>query len=460
MRGELIQLNKKELKRLVVIQKVIDGHLTINDASRILGLSSRQVKRLKKGVLELGPQYLAHGNRGRTPKHAVSEDISNKVINIAFSLYQGFNFHHIRDLLFLEHGIDLSVSTVRRILIPAGFKSPKNRRRPKPHRSRPRRARMGELVQIDASPFRWFGPDKPCVSLLAAIDDATGLVLAAVFRPSEDLTGYLTLVYQMAKNYGLPLTIYSDRHTIFMSPKQDKLSIEEELAGKTTPLTNFGQCLCDLGIRQSFARSPQAKGRIERLWQTLQDRLTKEMSLAGVDSIDAANMFLPTFLKRFNARFAVNPFDPNPAFLPCPDEDSLLLSLSVRSQRKADSGSTISFRRTKYQLVDTNGYVLPLKKGSSVTIHEELSGVLRAVYKDKVYKLQTPKASSLPEIQSIDSLPKQNGAEPHVTRRPAPDHPWKRWNPDYLRSNNSKSNDLNSRVTFSQNYYGDIFSER
>lgn len=456
MRGELIQLNKKELQRLMVIQKVIDGILTINDASQILGLSSRQVKRLKKGVLELGPNSLAHGNRGRIPHHAITHDVSELVVSLYASRYQDFNFHHLRDLLELEHGIVLSVSSVRRILLSHGFKSPKKKRRPRTHRTRQRRARFGELVQIDASPFRWFGPDKPFASLLAAVDDATGRVLADVFRPTEDLTGYLTLVYQMAKNYGLPLTIYSDRHTIFMSPKQDKLSVEDELDGVTAPLTNFGQCLCDLGIRQSFARSPQAKGRIERLWQTLQDRLTKEMSIAGVDSIDAANAFLPVFLNRFNAQFAVNPFDPNPAFLPCPDDASLLLSLSVRSQRKADSGSAISFHRTKYQLVDDNGLVMSLKKGAPITIHEDLSGSLKAVYKGKVYNLK-PLISS-PQV--ANPLPKQIGAEPCVTRRPAPDHPWRRWNPDYPRSHNTKSTNLNSRVTFSQNYYGDIFSER
>jgi len=462
MRGEYIKLSTKELHRLVVIQKHIEGLITIDEAAEILGLSSRQVKRLKKGVLQLGPQSLAHGNRGRAPKHVVPEDVINLVIRLASSCYQGFNFHHIRDLLSLEHGIGLSVSTVRRILISAGFQSPKKKRRPKSHRSRPRRARMGELVQIDASPFPWFGPGKPYVSLLAAIDDATGTVLAAVFRPSEDLVGYLMLIHQMVTNYGVPFMIYSDRHSIFLSPKSEKLSIEEELAGISAPLTNFGQCLADLGIYHCFARSPQAKGRIERLWETLQDRLAKEMALAGIDSIEKANDFLPHFLARFNQQFSVAPENPVPAFAPAPTQEHLLVALAVRHQRKVDSGSTISFKNSRYQLVDRNNNPVSLKKGSLVTIHVAINGSLYAVFKDNVYCLLPAPSQTRPnrsvDVAEPNKLQEKAGQMP--SHRPAPNHPWKRWNPDYFSSHHNKSSASNSRVTFSQNYYGDIFSER
>lgn len=457
MKGELIQLSKEEIKRLMIVQKIIDGILTINDASQILGLSSRQVKRLKKGVLELGFHSLAHGNRGRSPKHAIPENIKNEVISLAASIYQGFNFHHLRDTLASRHSIGLSVSSVRRILISAGINSPKTKRRPRVHRSRPRRARMGELVQIDASPFHWFGPSHPRLSLLAAIDDATGQVLAAVFRPQEDLIGYLMLLYQTITKYGIPQTVYSDRHTIFASPKREKLSIEEELAGLSAPLTNFGHCMAELGIYQAFAHSPQAKGRIERLWETLQDRLAKELALAGVDNIPAANEFLLDFLPRFNTQFSVEPENPVPAFSPPPEEEKLLLALSLRHKRKSDSGSVISFKNSRYQLVDDHGNVVCLKKGAPVTVLIDLYGRVRALYNDKVYNMVM-----LPTETHNATAPKEvkEKAEHKPVNRPAPDHPWERWNPDFLRSNNTRSPITYSRVTFSQNYYGDIFSER
>lgn len=461
MRGEYVELSKEELNRLLVIQKHIEGLITINEAAKILDLSSRQVKRLKKGVLELGPQSLAHGNRGRVPKHAIPEDVKDQVIMLASSRYQGFNFHHIRDLLSFEYDINLSVSSVRRILTSAGIKSPKKKRRPKSHLSRPRRARMGELVQIDASPFCWLGPDKPCVALLAAIDDATGQVLAAVFRPSEDQIGYLMLIYQIVTTYGVPLMVYSDRHTIFLSPKAEKLSIEEELAGLSAPLTNFGQSLADLGIYHSFARSPQAKGRIERLWETLQDRLSKELSLAGVVSIEDANNFLLDFIPRFNAKFAVAPDNPAPAFRPAPDDQQLLLALSLRHKRKADSGSTICFKNMKYQLVDNDQNIVCLKKGATVTISVDIFGSIRALYNGNVYALAALNHQPPTEAKAVSSsnsgVQKAGCVPPH---RPASNHPWKRWNPNFLRSNHNKSLANNSRVTFSQNHYGDIFSER
>jgi len=316
---------------------------------------------------------------------------------------------------------------------------------------------MGELVQIDASPFHWLGPSRPRISLLAAIDDATGQVLAAVFRPQEDLIGYLMLLYQIITKYGVPHTIYSDRHTIFASPKKEKLTVEEELAGLSAPLTNFGQCLAELGIYQAFARSPQAKGRIERLWETLQDRLAKELALAGVDTIDAANEFLLDFLPRFNTHFSVEPENPVPAFSSPPEEEKLLLALSVRHQRKSDSGSVISFKNSRYQLVDAHRNVVCLKKGAPVTVLIDLYGRVRALYNDNVYDLVP-----LPTETKTARAPKEDKekAGQRPINRPAPDHPWRRWNHNYSHSNLNKSLANYSRVTFSQTHYGDIFSER
>lgn len=421
MRGDIF-LNRKESKRLYVMEQVLQGKLTIAQAAQLLGLSERQVKRLKGGMKVNGAAALAHKNRGRKPKHAVSGQVRDLVIHLALTDLAGASCEHMAELLALKHGISLSPRTIRRIIGSAGIRNPHAHKRPaRRRRSRTRMPQEGLLVQMDASPYAWLEERGPMMSLHGAIDDATGKVLGAHFRLQEDLIGYLHVFWQIAQNHGIPVSLYCDGHTIFFSPKKDKLTIEEELAGKTVALTRFGQVLSELGVNLIEAGSPQAKGRIERLWETLQGRLVIEMRLAGISTPEEANAFLPGFIRRFNQRFAVEPADPYPAYSPSPPPELLERTICLKDERKASTGSVISFSNHSYQLIDDRGKVVPLRAKSEVTVLTHLDGSISALYDGKRYGLQLFTGKKAKATKDTQEAPKPP-AKPH---RPAPDHPWK-----------------------------------
>jgi hypothetical protein len=204
------------------------------------------------------------------------------------------------------------------------------------------------LLQMDGSPFRWLEARGPQGALLGAIDDATGKVLGLLFRPSEDQVGYLLLLRSVAQRYGLPMSIYHDRHTILRSPKQPTL--EQQLAGQP-PMSQIQRLMAELGIESIPAYSPQAKGRIERLWGTLQDRLTKELRLAHITTLEQANAFLPGFMERYNARFAQLPQDPADAWVPLPADLDLPYYFAIRETRKVGRDHCIRFGGRCWQLL-------------------------------------------------------------------------------------------------------------
>ncbi|SHF39063.1 Transposase [Caldanaerobius fijiensis DSM 17918] len=241
-------MTKREVQKLIVINKTIDGILTIREAAQALNLSERQIFRLKKGVKEQGESFVIHKNRGRKPANAIPEDVVRRVIDLKQNKYQDANFSHFRDLLEEREGIILSYSSVYRLLTSAGIQSPRNHRKPpKVHARRKRKPQAGLLVQIDCSPFEWI-PSMGQLALHGAIDDATGQVLALYLTDNECMEGYFELMRRIIQNYGIPLSLYTDRHTIFVSPNKDKLSIEEQLEGKTVNQTQFERAMSELGI--------------------------------------------------------------------------------------------------------------------------------------------------------------------------------------------------------------------
>jgi len=215
-------------------------------------------------------------------------------------------------------------------------------------RRRPRRPAEGMLLQIDGSPFDWFEGRGHKAVLIGAIDDATGKVLFLHFRPTEDQVGYLLQLRGIAQRFGLPMSIYHDRHTILRSPKEPTL--EEQLAGQT-PMSQIQRIMAELGIEAIPAHSPQAKGRVERLWGTLQDRLTKELRLAGITILEDANAFLPCFMEHFNARFAQEPQDSHNAWVPLPADLDIAYYFSVRETRTVRADHCISFAGQLLQLL-------------------------------------------------------------------------------------------------------------
>ena len=410
-------MKPKEARRVNVVEQLVKGTITVSQAAMLLSLSERQVKRIKKGVKEQGLSYLAHKNRGRKPKHAISEETRKKVVKLALNDYKNASCTHMAELLEQYQNLSISSRSIRRILKQAGITNIHSHKATRCRRSRNRMPREGMLVQIDASPFNWLEERGPKLNLHGAIDDATGKILGLHFEPEECLLGYMHLLWQMAQNGTLPRKFYSDRHTIFFSPKKDKLTVEEELAGMKEALTQFGRILKELGAAQIAAYSPQAKGRIERLWGTLQHRLITEMRIANISSMQEANDFMPGFIERFNKRFAVEPADSETDYLPVPkDLDSIIC---IKERRKSSNGATISYGGQTYQLLDKDGAVALLRPRSTVHVLTHLDGSLSAIYEGKRLSLQ---AYAMP----TPIEPSNTCEKPKPRPKPAANHPWRK----------------------------------
>lgn len=416
-------MSPKESRRVHVMEQVMAGSITIRQAAEFLNLSPRQIKRLKRGMREEGVSALAHKNRGRKPKHAVPKEVRKRVVELVIGPLRDTSCQHVAELLEQHYGIRLSAKTVRRVLAAAGIPiryAKKARRRRK---SRERMPRPGLLAQCDASPYAWLEERAPKLTLHGAVDDATSKILALHFRPTEDAIGYFQVLSQTLQDHGIPAAWYTDRHTIFFSPKKDKLSVEEELAGQTVPLTQFGQALNELGIAQIAARSPEAKGRIERLWETLQSRLVVEMRLAGISTIEEANAFLHGFIEKFNDKFAEKPADPTPAFRPSPPPAILEQILCFKEQRKASKGSSISYLSTTYQLTDPKGSVVLLKPEAKVLVLTHLDGSHSALFDGERYGLKP-----IPKSRTLSEESQKAPVQPSHLKGPKPpskDHPWR-----------------------------------
>jgi len=298
-------MSSKELVRYRVLGGVLEGQLALQDAAFSLGLSPRHARRLVKRLREQGPAGLVHGNRGRAPSNRTPEELREQILAWVEDRYAGFNDTHLVEILAEREGIAVGRETLRGIL-RAGGHPPKRKRRPKKHhRRRERSATKGLMVLWDGSPHRWLGQDQPPITLMAAVDDADGELLAAFFLPQETSEGYLRLLRAVLLRRGVPVSIYQDRHSA-LRRNDDSWSLEEQLAGRQRP-TQVGQALEDLAIQPIFALSPQAKGRVERLFGVLQDRLLAEMQLDGITTLEQANEYLKNWIRRYNRRFQKQP---------------------------------------------------------------------------------------------------------------------------------------------------------
>ena len=313
----------REARRLGLVEAAQQGETTNRKAARALGLSIRQFQRLKRRVAAEGVAGLRHGNQGRASAQRLEERARRRVEALLQHEEVRLNDCHIVDLLG-EQGLSVSDDSVRRIRLALGLPPVHARRPAQHHRRRERREREGSMVLIDGSDHPWLGPDLPRLTLVGAIDDATSTVLALTFRPTEDLHGYAVILREVLTRYGMPEVFYGDRTGIAVR-NDDHWSLEEELAGRQLP-PQFGQMLEALGIRYIAAGSPQAKGRIERLWRTLQDRLLKELRLREIRTVEAATAYLPGFLVRFNRRFAIVAKDTQSAWQKPPRHFELLLA--------------------------------------------------------------------------------------------------------------------------------------
>jgi transposase len=368
----MVTLSQKQLQRLRVIEKAVDGRLSVREAAHLLQRSERQVQRLKHRFQPDSADWLLHGSTGRKQPWALPVEIRQQVLELARTRYAGFNDSHLHQKLVEEEGFVLSRESVRRILRAAGLRSPQ-KRRPRLYRARrQRRPRFGLMVLTDASRHEWLEGRGPRLTLLGFQDDATSRILAAHFQlEAENALGYFQLLQQLVSGHGVPLSLYRDRHSIFQR-NDPHWSVAEELAGQQFP-TQVGRALDELGIQQIPAHSPQAKGRIERLWRTLQDRLCSELRLAGAASLEQANAVLARFVADYNRRFTVAPNDAANDFRHLPRGFDLARCLSFRYQRVVALDHTIAFGSEIIQLPPARlGYAR-----STVELSHQLDGKLR-----------------------------------------------------------------------------------
>lgn len=439
---ETVELSQREQLRARVLMLLAEGTCTAAEAAGLLGLSVRQVRRLRRGFAERGPAALAHGNRGRPPAHALPAAVRAEVLRLARDEYQDYNHSHLHEVVTQEHGLQLSRRSVARILVAAGERSPR-RRRPRRYRSRRERMpRTGMLVQVDGSTHDWLEGRGPRLTLVGAVDDATSGLLWAVFREHEDAQGYLLLLRELVHRYGVPLAWYSDRHSIFSRNRQQPWTLAEQLAGRPEP-TQVGRALEELGVQLILAHSPQAKGRVERCWGTLQDRLVRELRRVQARTMEDANEVLARYLPRFRQRFAVPAADPESAYRPLPPELDLDAVCSLHYVRTVANDHTVRLEERLVQVPPGPGgrsYA-----GCRVQLQERLDGSLVVAYRGQVIARQAAADSSAPlrarrrrpgkELPSgaaaaaattpAASAPSQPAA-PGKLIKPSTVHPWRR----------------------------------
>jgi transposase len=436
----------KEQEKYETIKKLVDSNGNKERAALQIDCSKRHINRLIRGYSACGKAFFMHGNRGRKPPHTLSPEVRQSIVDLYRNKYFGANFTHYAELLLSHEGISVSTGTVRSILMDVGILSPKAVRTTKKealrrieaqkeqssskseiakltetalliedaHPRRPRCAYFGEMIQMDASIHLWFGKTK--TQLHVAIDDATGMIIGAFFDQQETLKGYYNLLHQILNNYGIPYMFYTDCRTVFEYKQKKSPSIEEDT------FTQFGYACKQLGIDIKTTSCPQAKGRVERLFETLQSRLPIDLRLAGTATIEQANEFLKSYIKKFNARFSIPLDNIKSVFEIQPGEEKINLTLAVLTKRKIDNGHSIKFKNNFYKPIDANGYPIYYHKGTSALVIKAFDESLYTCIGEKVYSLEL-----IPEHEKISRnfaliAPSENVEKRYI---PPMTHPWK-----------------------------------
>ena len=380
-----LTLTQQEQARLQVLNRVLEHQMGVAEATQVLGLSERHTWRILAAYRMEGAAALAHGNRGRRPANAIPEGIRLQVIRLARTCYAGVNHTHLAELLAEREGLVLARSTLHSILVNAGVGSPRQRRPPRHRCRRERLPQKGMLLQLDGSQHDWLEGRGPWLTLLLAVDDATGTVPYAVFREQEDTYGYFLLLRGIIERCGIPLVVYSDGHAIFRQSRRARATPEASQEGKEA-LTQFSRAMRELGVGQIFARSPEAKGRVERMAGTFQDRLVTELRLAGAGSLAEANRVLWQFLPGFNVRFGVPPAQPGCAYRPVAPDLDIAALLCFKYRRKVARDNTIRHDWRTLQLLP--GRERSSYAGTRMEVQERLDGSLVVRYQGRVIPTQ------------------------------------------------------------------------
>jgi len=427
---ETFTMSRKEVPRPGLLRHCLVGRLTNAQVAEALSLSVRQVQRLKRRLERAGVRGLVHGLRGQPSNRRLPRELVERIRSLMTGRYRGFNDRHLTEKLHELEQLVVSRASVRRVRVALGEPAQRPRRAPLHRARRPRADAVGRLVQLDGSPFAWLEERGPALTLLGAIDDASSEVLALHFRPAEDLHGYLVLLAQMLRAHGMPVTLYGDRLNVFVR-NDSHWTLAEELAGAQAP-THFGRVLADLGIGYIAAQSPQGKGRVERLWGTLQDRLVSELRLRGIATGEAANAFLPDFIADHNRRFAA-PAASLPAVWRATPRH-LDRVLSCRYPRVVARDNTVRLGARWVQLPPGPGR--QSWAGRRVELRELLDGRVLVLANEQILaglpavpgfvlrpRRQPTPARSTSRLRSA-SAPRRPAPTRATRRSTSPDHPW------------------------------------
>ncbi|NQT58530.1 MAG: ISNCY family transposase [Bacteroidetes bacterium] len=432
-------MTKQDARKVTIVEELLANRITNTQAAQLLTLSIRQVQRIKAQATAGGILSILHKSRGHTPANALDEETATVIRELYQNSLQGYNFTHTTDILAEEKGVFVSVSTVSRILKGQGIRSPKAKRRPKKHRSRDARLHEGEMAQMDASSFDWLDTGS-YLHLHGAIDDATGHVLALHIEKEETFDGYCELMFQMNHDAHLPREFYTDGRTVFAydSVKKQKLTIAEELAGKREKQPHFARAARELGILLIIAGSAQAKGAIERLWGTLQDRLPKDMKRKGITTVEQANEFLTHYIPYYNRKFAVPAVSQEKRYLPKQDPEMMQVSFSRQETRKIDTGLSFSYGGKKYRLPShcNDQRVSPTAHDTIIVAISKYIGI-KVLYKGFVLTpelLATPQRTAKMSQPQKKILPKRVAEGPNIPANS--NSPW------YIFSGKSKTKKL------------------
>jgi transposase len=419
---ERLTLTIRDQQRIEVLARWIAGLLATDEAGGLLGLSERSAWRLRRALLDRGPDGLAHGNRGRASPRRIDEADRIRILELARGRYKGVNDCHLAELLATDEGIAIARSSLRRLLRDAGLPSPRRRRAPRYRSRRERMAQAGMLVQLDGSRHAWLEGRGPALTLLGGIDDATGIIVGATFRDAEDGTGYLTVLRDMARRHGLPAAVYRDRSGIFAPTRPGQAPSAEA--------TQVGRAFGELGITSIAALSAQAKGRIERLWGTCQDRLVSELRLAGATDLAGANTVLASFIPAFNARFAVPAASPGAAWRPVPAALDLARVCAFRWRRAVGNDNTVRVEGAVLQLPPGPGG--RGHAGRRVEVQLRLDGRLIVAAEGRMLLVvpAPPEPSRLRGIEVLEPTgPRPAQGPDRAGYAPRADHPWNRPGP-------------------------------
>ena len=441
-----VLLTMDENQKYEIIKKLVDKNGNKKTAALKIGCSDRHIYRLIKGYKEKGKSFFVHGNRGRKPANTLSSDKRQLILDLYQNKYHDCNLTHYSELLEERENITVSVSTITDILKENFILSPMATRSSKKamkkqlkalkskaktkkevssiqssildleesHPRRPRCTYFGEMLQMDASQHLWFGDIK--TQLHIAIDDATGLIVGAYFDKQETLNGYYNVLHQVLVNYGVPYQFFTDRRTVFEYKRKHETAVDKDT------FTQFGYACKQLGIDIRTSSVPQAKGRVERAFGTLQSRLVVELRLNNISSIEEANEFLNQYIKKFNKRFALPVDNIKSVFETQPDNEKINLILAVLSSRKIDNGSCLKYNNEYYLPVNSRGIAVHHRKGTTTMVIKAFDGELYGCIGEQVYALELlPEHKPFSRAFDLTVLPKA----PKKKYIPPMSHPWK-----------------------------------